>query len=167
MTPNANDDDDDGDEDEVVEGYHDDRLRKYRSWTMRALLLLLIAVVFIHNALAFASPRGRCFRQAATILMSTTTQQGIKVMRGEEALRQVEKQDIRSWPTWGCQPSTFPWTYTESETCYLLEGDVTVTPDDESLSSVTFGAGDLVTFPCGMSCTWEVRKAVNKHYKFY
>ena len=28
------------------------------------------------------------------------------------------------------------------------------------------GAGDLVTFPAGMSCTWKVRKPVKKHYKF-
>ena len=29
-----------------------------------------------------------------------------------------------------------------------------------------FGAGDLVTFPQGMDCTWEIGKAVRKHYKF-
>ena len=29
-----------------------------------------------------------------------------------------------------------------------------------------FGAGDLVTFPAGMSCTWEVHGAVKKHYTF-
>ena len=131
---------------------------------MRVLLVLLIAIVSLH--LAFAFQRGRGFRQAATLLMSTTTK-GINVIKGEEALKQVEEQGIRSWPTWGCQPSTFPWTYTESETCYLLEGDVTVTPDDKSIEAATFGTGDLVMFPCGMSCTWEVRKAVNKHYKFY
>jgi hypothetical protein len=36
---------------------------------------------------------------------------------------------VTRWPTWGCEVSTFPWTYGEQETCLLLEGDVTVTPD--------------------------------------
>jgi uncharacterized cupin superfamily protein len=31
---------------------------------------------------------------------------------------------------------------------------------------VRIGKGDLVTFPAGMSCTWEVRGAVKKHYRF-
>ena len=133
---------------------------------MRLLLLWLVAIVSIHCTRAFFySPRA--FRQVSYFLMSTSTDTSITVVKGQDALKQVEEQGIRSWPTWGCQPSTFPWTYTEAETCFLLEGDVTVTPDDKSIASATFGAGDLVTFPCGMSCTWEVRKAVNKHYKFY
>jgi hypothetical protein len=70
---------------------------------------------------------------------------------------------VESWPVWTKAPSTFPWTYDESETCYLLEGDVTVTPDKGS--PVRFGAGDLVTFPAGMSCTWEIRASVRKHYR--
>ena len=28
------------------------------------------------------------------------------------------------------------------------------------------GKGDLVTFPAGMSCTWEIRRPVRKHYRF-
>jgi hypothetical protein len=46
---------------------------------------------------------------------------------------------VTSWPTWGCGVSTFPWTYDEQETCLLLEGDVTVTPDGGE--PVRFGAG--------------------------
>ncbi len=29
---------------------------------------------------------------------------------------------------------------------------------------VAVGKGDLVIFPKGMSCTWEIRKDVRKHY---
>ncbi|KAE9460741.1 hypothetical protein C3L33_07344, partial [Rhododendron williamsianum] len=29
-----------------------------------------------------------------------------------------------------------------------------------------FGAGDLVVIPKGLSCTWDVSVAVDKHYKF-
>lgn len=71
---------------------------------------------------------------------------------------------IREWPIWTKEISTFPWTYDETETCYFLEGDVVVTPDGGE--PVAMGAGDLVTFPAGMSCSWEIRKAVRKHYKF-
>jgi len=45
-----------------------------------------------------------------------------------------------------------------------LEGDVTVTPDEGE--PVNFGAGDLVTFKEGLSCTWHVKKPLKKHYRF-
>ncbi|KAL0290313.1 UNVERIFIED_CONTAM: hypothetical protein Scaly_2675000 [Sesamum calycinum] len=55
--------------------------------------------------------------------------------------------------------------HTLPKTCYLLEGNVKVYPDgfDEA---VQIAAGDLVVFPKGMSCTWDVSEAVDKHYKF-
>jgi hypothetical protein len=28
------------------------------------------------------------------------------------------------------------------------------------------GSGDLVIFPKGMKCTWEIREDVKKHYNF-
>lgn len=62
--------------------------------------------------------------------------------------------------------SKFPWSYGETESCYLLAGKVTVTPDD-GRKPVTFGKGDFVTFPAGMSCTWDVTEDVNKHFMFY
>jgi uncharacterized cupin superfamily protein len=104
--------------------------------------------------------------------------------RGSAGGIQVEKPDakklealgVRSWPTWEKEPSTFDWHYDEKETCYFLEGDVTVKvrggggampPTHEAgAGEVSFGKGDLVTFPEGLSCTWHVKKAVRKHYKF-
>lgn len=77
---------------------------------------------------------------------------------------QLESLAVTRWPTWGCGVSTFPWTYDEQETCLLLEGDVTVTPDGGE--PVRFGAGDLVVFDAGLSCTWEVHAPVRKHYRF-
>ena len=71
---------------------------------------------------------------------------------------------VHGWPIWTKEPSTFPWTYDESETCYFLEGEVVVTPAGGE--EVRIGKGDLVTFPAGMRCTWEVRAAVRKHYMF-
>ena len=53
-----------------------------------------------------------------------------------------------------------PWTYDDTETEYILEGEVIVTPTTDPSSAVTVGPGDLVTFPSGMSCTWDVKKVM-------
>ena len=29
-----------------------------------------------------------------------------------------------------------------------------------------FGRGDLITFPAGLTCTWDIAEAVEKHYDF-
>ncbi len=79
----------------------------------------------------------------------------------EEKLKQL---GVRSWPVWTKEESEFPWEYDEKETCYILEGDVTVTP--ESGEPVRFGKGDLVVFPEGLKCRWKIHKAVKKHYRF-
>jgi len=74
---------------------------------------------------------------------------------------QIER--CSSWPIWKCEPSTFDWTYTQKEICFLIEGRVTVTDGSDS---VTFGPGDYVEFPNGLECTWQVHEAVKKHYSF-
>lgn len=76
----------------------------------------------------------------------------------------IDALGIRDWPIWTCGVSRFAWTYDQSETCLLLEGDVTVTPQEGE--PVRFGAGDLVVFASGLRCTWEVHRAVRKHYRF-
>ena len=68
------------------------------------------------------------------------------------------------WPIWTKEVSTFPWSYSSTEIAYILEGEVTVTPKQGA--SVTFGAGDLVTFESGLECTWHVIKPLKKHYHF-
>ena len=77
---------------------------------------------------------------------------------------ELEKLGVFDWPIWTKEVSEFPWTYDISETCYFLEGRVVVTP--EGGAPVEVGAGDLVTFPRGMSCTWKVLEPVRKHYTF-
>ncbi|XP_004290278.1 PREDICTED: uncharacterized protein LOC101291295 [Fragaria vesca subsp. vesca] len=93
-----------------------------------------------------------------------TEKLGIKIEKNppESTLTQL---GVRNWPKWSCPPSKFPWTYSEKETCYLLEGKVKVTPAG-SKESVEIGPGDLVVFPKGMSCTWDVSVGVDKHYNF-
>ena len=76
---------------------------------------------------------------------------------------ELEAEAILSWPIWECEISTFDWTYTDKEICYLLQGKVTVESEGQSVS---FGAGDRVVFPAGLSCVWKVSEAVRKHYMF-
>eukprot|EP00537_Pseudo-nitzschia_pungens_P018849 CAMPEP_0172410744 /NCGR_PEP_ID=MMETSP1061-20121228/77039_1 /TAXON_ID=37318 /ORGANISM="Pseudo-nitzschia pungens, Strain cf. pungens" /LENGTH=145 /DNA_ID=CAMNT_0013146937 /DNA_START=527 /DNA_END=964 /DNA_ORIENTATION=+ len=78
----------------------------------------------------------------------------------------LKEKGVFSWGTWGCGVSKFPWTYGQSESCYLLAGKVTVTPSD-GRQPATFGKGDYVTFPADMSCTWDVTEAVQKHFVFF
>jgi len=87
----------------------------------------------------------------------------IKVDRGPSPEKMTEL-GVTSWPVWTKEVSTFAWSYSEPETCYFVEGEVVVTPDGGE--AVTVGKGDLVTFPAGMSCTWDVRQPVKKHYTF-
>ena len=86
----------------------------------------------------------------------------VEHLPGTERLKQL---GVEAWRIWEKEVSEFPWHYEEKETCYLLEGDVVVTPQGGG-ESVRFGKGDLVTFPQGMSCTWKVLQPVRKHYKF-
>ncbi|MUH00063.1 DUF861 domain-containing protein [Scytonema sp. UIC 10036] len=76
----------------------------------------------------------------------------------------LKELGVFQWSIWTKEASKFPWTYDEQETCYFLEGDVIVTPDGGQ--PVQMGKGDLVTFPAGMSCTWDIRSDVKKHYCF-
>jgi uncharacterized cupin superfamily protein len=76
----------------------------------------------------------------------------------------LKKLNVFNWPIWTKEISEFAWSYDTSETCYFLEGEVIVTP--EGGEPVEIGKGDLVTFPAGMSCTWNIKKDVRKHYQF-
>jgi uncharacterized cupin superfamily protein len=77
---------------------------------------------------------------------------------------QLDELGVFTWAIWTREVSTFPWTYDDRETCLFVEGEVIVTP--EGGDPVSMGKGDLVTFPKGMSCTWEIKKDVKKHYNF-
>ena len=76
---------------------------------------------------------------------------------------ELDQMGVKGWPIWECDPSTFDWEYSDKETCYILEGDVTVnTPSGD----VHFAEGDLVVFPQGLKRVWKVAKHVRKHYQF-
>ncbi len=83
----------------------------------------------------------------------------------------VEKMDaeklaelgVEGWPVWTKEVSRFDWHYDSVEKCYILEGQVSVETEN---GTVEFGKGDFVTFPEGLSCTWDVKEPIRKHYTF-
>jgi hypothetical protein len=74
----------------------------------------------------------------------------------------LETLGVSKWPTWSKEVSVFPWHFHEQEIAYILEGECVITP--EGGTPVTFGKGDLVTFPAGMKANWEVKQPLHKHY---
>jgi uncharacterized protein len=75
----------------------------------------------------------------------------------------LQELNVTKWPTWTKEISVFPWVFPEQEIAYILDGECVITPEDGA--PVSFGKGDLVTFPAGMKATWEVKQPLNKHYK--
>jgi uncharacterized cupin superfamily protein len=75
----------------------------------------------------------------------------------------LEVLGVDHWALWKKGVAEFPWRYDQTETCYVLRGRFTVTP--EGGEPQTFARGDLITFPAGLSCTWKVLEPVEKHYK--
>ena len=76
----------------------------------------------------------------------------------------LDAMGVESWGVWEKEISEFPWTYDAEETCYFLEGEVVVTP--EGGEPVSMGEGDMVTFPVGMVCRWDITLPVKKYFSF-
>jgi uncharacterized cupin superfamily protein len=73
-----------------------------------------------------------------------------------------EQKDAKNWPIWEKEPSIFPWEYDQTETCLIIEGKSKVKTKE---GDVEFSAGDLVIFPKGLKCTWEIKERIKKYYK--
>ena len=76
---------------------------------------------------------------------------------------ELDKLGIDNWGSWSCEPSTFDWQYSSTEVAYVFEGKVNVKTD---AGEVEINKGDLVTFPKGLKCTWNVIEKINKVYTF-
>jgi uncharacterized cupin superfamily protein len=78
--------------------------------------------------------------------------------------KDLEAKGVLSWPIWEKEISRFDWHYDSTEECFLLEGKVVV--ETEGGDQVVFEKGDFVTFPKGLSCIWDIKAPVKKHYHF-
>ena len=70
---------------------------------------------------------------------------------------------IKSWPIWECEPRKFQWYYKDKEICLITAGQATISTQKGNIYEIK--AGDLVEFPAGLNCEWEVTKSIKKHYR--
>ena len=78
--------------------------------------------------------------------------------------KELKELGVKKWPIWEKEESVFDWSYDEKETCYFLEGEVEVElPEGRK---VIVKKGNLVIFPQGLKCKWNIKKRVKKHYNF-
>jgi len=76
----------------------------------------------------------------------------------------LQELGVAGWPIWEKEISTFPIDFDETETAYVLEGEIIVTPAGGE--PVRIVPGDLVVFPEGLDSQWEVVKPLRKHYHY-
>ena len=70
---------------------------------------------------------------------------------------------MKSWPIWECKPSKFQWNCDDKELCFIIAGQMKISTQNGG--TYFKKAGDLVEFPSGLYCEWEVTKSIKKHYQ--
>ena len=75
----------------------------------------------------------------------------------------IIKYGIKNWPIWECEPSNFSWNYNEKEICLIIEGEANIKTEEGV--SYLIKSGDLVEFPKGLSCEWQIIKSIKKHFR--
>ncbi len=86
-----------------------------------------------------------------------------EIKKEKPSKEELKELGVDSWSSWGCDESEFDWEYDSEEWAYVLDGKVIVkTPNGE----VEINKGDLVKFPKGLKCTWDVKKKIRKIYTF-
>lgn len=86
----------------------------------------------------------------------------IKIEKPDTKL--LEERKVETWPIWEKGVSIFDWYYDNTEECYILEGRVIVETKDGK--KIEIKKGDFVTFPKGLSCKWDIKEPIRKHYNF-
>ena len=86
-----------------------------------------------------------------------------EIKKEKPSKEKLDSLGIDNWSPWDCDPSVFDWEYDSEEWAYVFEGKVIVkTPSGE----VEINGGDLVKFPKGLKCTWDVKKKIRKVYTY-
>ncbi len=96
--------------------------------------------------------------------MSVRTQEvpRIKIEHNPSKAR-LKELGVESWSEWRSPVTKFDWEYSGVEMAYVYEGRVKV---KSAVEEVEIKAGDLVTFPDGLKCTWNVIEPIRKVYNF-
>jgi uncharacterized cupin superfamily protein len=83
----------------------------------------------------------------------------------EPSLSKLNVMGVFDWAILDKDTGTFNWKYDRKETCYILEGSFSVTP--QAGKTQHFKKGDLISFSKGLECIWIVTKPVKKHYHLW
>jgi len=75
----------------------------------------------------------------------------------------LEALGVHDWPIYASGVDDFEHRFAQDETCYVIEGEVTVTP--RGGASFVFRKGDLATFARGTVVRWDMRVPFRKHYR--
>ena len=75
----------------------------------------------------------------------------------------IIQHGIKNWPIWESEPSKFPWHYVDKEICFIIEGEAIIKTEDGTIYNIR--SGDLVKFPQGITCEWEITRKIKKHYR--
>ncbi|CAM9002799.1 unnamed protein product [Rhodiola kirilowii] len=121
---------------------------------------LVAAAVFLSVAAALS-----IFFASSSPKLQTTVETdifGVKIIKNPPQSKLTDL-GVSSWRKWEGGPSKFPWTFTATETMYLLKGKVKVECEGHE-GQFEIGAGDLVVFPNGMKVTWDIIEPVEKHF---
>ena len=78
-------------------------------------------------------------------------------------MRSSAASDVYKRQIWECEPSKFQWNYDDKEICLIIEGQAKIITKNGDIYFIN--AGDLVEFPAGLNCEWEVTKSIKKHYR--
>ena len=73
----------------------------------------------------------------------------------------LEILNVDDWPIAQEEVGQFEKYYIQSELNYILEGAGSVSAGNET---VHFEVGDLVTVMPETTCTWNITKAIRRHY---
>jgi len=76
---------------------------------------------------------------------------------------EFQQKNISTWSVWQKEISEFSWKYDETEECFIVEGDIEVRTEQET---VCLGPGDFVVFPKNLECYWIIKVPVKKYYHF-
>lgn len=76
----------------------------------------------------------------------------------------LKELGVSGWPIWEKEISMFPIDFDETETAYVLEGEIVMTSADGE--PIRIVPGDLVSFHAGLDSEWEVVKPLRKHYSY-
>ncbi len=85
----------------------------------------------------------------------------IKVFRPDDEY--IDERGVQSWSIWEKVISDFPWSYDETEECFILGGEAEIVTEEGRFQIKT---GDFVTFERGLSCRWLIKNPIRKHYNF-